>query len=75
MGGKLAGDDDARWSVSSEDEGSEGGNEDPENDGAGRRKGKWVRREVELVDGTREVGFWIEDRMARVRVEVRGRTY
>ena len=37
-------------------------------------KGGFVRREVELVDGTREVGFWVEGREARVRVEVRGRT-
>lgn len=33
--------------------------------------GKWVRREVELVDGTREVGFWIGEKEARVRVEER----
>ena len=33
----------------------------------------FVRREVELVDGTREVGFWIEGREARVRVEIRER--
>lgn len=34
-------------------------------------KEKWARRDVELVDGTREVGFWIEGREARVRVELR----
>ena len=32
---------------------------------------KWTRRETELVDGTRNVGFWIEGREARVRVERR----
>jgi hypothetical protein len=34
-----------------------------------RRKEKWKRREIELVDGTREVGFWVEGKEARVRVE------
>lgn len=38
-----------------------------------RRKGKWTRRETELVEGTRDVGFWIEGREARVRVERIGR--
>ena len=33
----------------------------------------FVRREVELADGTREVGFWVEGREARVRVEYRGK--
>jgi hypothetical protein len=37
------------------------------------KKGKWVKREVELVDSTREVGFWIESREAKVRVESRQR--
>lgn len=37
----------------------------------GREEHGWVAREVELVDGTREVGFWIEGRAARVRVELR----
>ena len=39
--------------------------------GVGREGYGWVEREVELVDGTREVGFWIEGRAARVRVELR----
>lgn len=34
-------------------------------------RGNWTRRETELVDGTRDVGFWIEGREARVRVERR----
>ena len=33
----------------------------------------FTRREVELVDGTREVGFWVDGREARVRVEIRGK--
>ncbi|MCJ1476002.1 hypothetical protein MMC13_004666 [Lambiella insularis] len=41
----------------------------------GREQGKWVRRKVELLDGTREVGFWIEGREARVRVEYREKTW
>lgn len=41
----------------------------------GKEQGKWVRREVELLDGTRELGFWIEGREARVRVEYREKTY
>lgn len=32
---------------------------------------RWTKREIELRDGTREVGFWIEGREARVRVEIR----
>lgn len=36
-----------------------------------REKHGWVKREVELVDGTREVGSWIEGRAARVRIELR----
>ncbi len=35
------------------------------------KKGKWIRREVELIDSTREIGFWIEGREAKVRVELR----
>lgn len=34
-------------------------------------KGKWVRREMELEDGTKDVGFWVDVREARVRVESR----
>lgn len=34
-------------------------------------KGKWVRREMELEDGTKDVGFWVDGREARVRVELR----
>ena len=37
------------------------------------KTGKWVRREVELVDSTREVGFWIDGKEAKVRVELRWR--
>lgn len=36
-----------------------------------REKETWKRREMELVDGTREVGFFVEGQAARVRVESR----
>jgi hypothetical protein len=39
--------------------------------GENRSRGNWVKREVELVDGTRELGFWIDGMDAKVRVEVR----
>ena len=32
---------------------------------------KWREREIELEDGTKTVGFWIEGPEARVRVELR----
>ncbi|MCJ1314209.1 hypothetical protein MMC25_007889 [Agyrium rufum] len=31
---------------------------------------RWARREIELLNGTREVGFWIEGRGAKIRVEL-----
>jgi hypothetical protein len=34
-------------------------------------KGKWMRREVELEDGTRQVGFCVDGMQAKVRVELR----
>lgn len=57
--------DEGGWSVSEDDDDDDGGEE--------RRVGKegWKRRETELVDGTREVGFFIQGDEARVRVEVR----
>lgn len=36
-----------------------------------RDKGRWIQREEELVDGTKNVGFWVEGREARVRIEMR----
>jgi len=36
-----------------------------------RDNGRWVQREEELVDGTKDVGFWVEGREARVRIEMR----
>lgn len=86
VGRKLGVDDEERWSVSSEEEEGEGegvgqgglvqaGGAEVEKEAMEREKGKWVQREVELVDGTRQVGFWIESKSARVRVEVREKTW
>ena len=32
---------------------------------------KWKRREVEMMDSTRDIGFWLDDnaKQARVRIE------
>ena len=38
-----------------------------------RNAGKWTRRTVELEDGTREIGFWIDGREANVKIERRER--
>lgn len=64
------------WSVSEDDS-----SDDEGEGGQGRSKREarmkaedgtnWVPRETELVDGTRQVGFWIESSEARVRVELR----
>lgn len=61
------------WSVSEDEDDGFGigvGNE-REHEQMMKEKGKWVEREVELVDGTREVGNFVEGKKARVRVEVR----
>jgi hypothetical protein len=34
-------------------------------------KGKWMKREVEIEDGTRQIGFWVDGLEATVRVEIR----
>lgn len=34
------------------------------------KKGKYMQREVEIEDGTRQIGFLIDDKTARVRVEI-----
>lgn len=72
----VGGEEGDEWSCSESDDDDEVGVDGGEvgNGGAEREeknRGKWVRREVELVDGTREVGFWVEGMEARVRVEPR----
>jgi tubulin-specific chaperone E len=37
---------------------------------SGKERGRWMRREVELEDGTRQVGFWVDGMEATVRVEL-----
>ncbi len=74
MGGREAG-----WSVSEDDSEDEDENQRDKRRGkrrgsGGERRGEregWRRREMELADGTREVGFFVEGGEARVRVEVR----
>jgi hypothetical protein len=53
--------------------------EDSDYEGEGRtgksaasaEKGKWMRREVEIEDGTRQVGFCVDGMDAKVRIELR----
>jgi len=91
VGQKLGVADEERWSVPSDEEEDAGdgqGDSVQTEEGAKvaegvevnkvdiqRDKGKWVQREVELVDGTRQIGSWIEGKKARVRVEVRETTW
>jgi hypothetical protein len=65
----AAGEEEGGWSVS-EDESDEEELVRRKREGKDDRR-RWVRREVELVDGTREVGFWVEGGEAKVRVELR----
>jgi tubulin-specific chaperone E len=37
----------------------------------GERTGKWVKREVELPDGPRQLGFCVDGLEAKIRVEIR----
>ncbi|CRK34866.1 hypothetical protein BN1708_019638, partial [Verticillium longisporum] len=36
-----------------------------------RKGGRWVKREVELADGPRQLGFCVDGLSARIRVETR----
>lgn len=58
-------DSDLEQDVASEKERREAGG------GEERDEGRWAQREEELVDGTKDVGFWVEGREARVRIEMR----
>ncbi|KAI1130680.1 Thioesterase/thiol ester dehydrase-isomerase [Nemania abortiva] len=42
-----------------------------DNSQTGEKAGKWVRREVELPDGPRQLGFCIDGSEAKIRVEIR----
>jgi hypothetical protein len=50
--------------------GDVGGREHGEGKEGEERKGRWVKRETELVDSTRAVGFWFDDGVKDVRVRV-----
>jgi hypothetical protein len=57
-------DEDDREDISGRDELLENGGL------AGTSKGRYMKREVELENGTRQIGFWIDGMEATVRVEV-----
>lgn len=63
------------WSVSADEsddgDGGPSGEAKVREQDQERDRTRWERREMELVDGTREVGFWVEGKKARVRVELR----
>lgn len=73
----VKGQEDEGWSVSEDEDESEDGDRAPSSVPKLRKqsqewdKTKWEQRETELVDGTREVGFWVEGKEARVRIELR----
>ena len=63
---------DGGWSVSEDDsDDDDGESKSARTERKKREEGAWERREMELVDGTREVGFFVEGKSARVRVELR----
>lgn len=76
------GEGDGGWSVSEDDDSDDDDDDHIAKEGkrvastetfqnTGEDKAMWKRREMELVDGTREVGFFVEGMEARVRVEAR----
>jgi tubulin-specific chaperone E len=67
----VAGYEDERESSSEDEDHDKGFDLDILQQEVSRRNGKWIRREVELEDGTRQVGFWIDGMEAKVRVELR----
>ncbi|KAL8926477.1 MAG: hypothetical protein Q9172_001780 [Xanthocarpia lactea] len=64
--------EDDNWSCSEDEDESDDSTEVKDGKrGKEKDKNLWVRREIELVDSTRPVAFWVEGREARVRVERR----
>ena len=59
--------EDDKWEVEGDDEDSE----DVMIEGTGTRPAAMVRCEVEIADGTRTLGQWVEGTEARIRVEER----
>ena len=72
----VAGFDDEVGDSSDEEEAEAGRERDgagaaPAGEGGGKRAGGWVKREVELRDGPRQLGFCVDGLEARIRVEAR----
>ena len=69
------GEEDGGWSVSEDDsDDDDDDDEGSEPESRAKKRGEketWRRREMELVDGTREVGFFVGGKSARVKVELR----
>lgn len=63
----MGGEEGDEWSVSEDEGEAEGAVGEGKREG--KVKGEWKKREVELVDGTRAVGEWVEGTEAQVRVE------
>ncbi|KAJ5504206.1 hypothetical protein N7463_007080 [Penicillium fimorum] len=58
------------WDEDSEDEGRPDTGSGPEKTGDGPDKSRFVRREVELVESTRDVGFLFQNEVGEVRIRV-----
>ena len=54
-----------------DEEGTGGATGSGGNYGVEKKTGRWVKREVELRDGPRQLGFCVDGLEARIRVEVR----
>jgi hypothetical protein len=55
----------------SDDEEGNGGGVTEANNTATQEKGRWMKREVEIEDSTRQVGFCVDGMEATVRIELR----
>ncbi|KAK9773678.1 putative HotDog domain-containing protein [Seiridium cardinale] len=64
-------DDEVEDSSDEEDAGELGHIEVVPQSDSGRKAGRWVKREVELQDGPRQLGFCVDGSDAKIRVEVR----
>ncbi|KAJ5544867.1 Leucine-rich repeat typical subtype [Penicillium sp. DV-2018c] len=67
---KVAGDGLVEWDDDSEDEEGAGVGFGVETTGDGPDTSRFVRREVELVDSTRDIGFMFQGQVGEVRVRV-----
>ncbi|KAJ5206060.1 Leucine-rich repeat typical subtype [Penicillium cf. griseofulvum] len=67
---KEVGDEAVEYDEDSEDEGRPGIGSGVETTGDGPDKSRFMRREVELVDSTRDVGFLFQNEVGEVRIRV-----